>query len=84
MVLAGAFWMNRSPGLACSKAKQTKSTASSRFMRKRVMAGSVTVSGCPLRMRSMNSGITLPRLHITLPYRVQQIVVRPAAVRALA
>ena len=39
----GAFWMNRSPGLACSKANCTRSTASSRFMRKRVMLGSVTV-----------------------------------------
>ena len=67
MVEAGAFWMNRSPGLACSKANCTRSTASSRFMRKRVMLGSVTVSGSPLRMRSMNSGMTLPREHMTLP-----------------
>ena len=51
MVLADAFWMNRSPGLACSKANCTRSTASSRFMRKRVMDGSVTVSGSPFLMR---------------------------------
>ena len=31
------------------------------------MLGSVTVSGSPLRMRSMNSGMTLPREHMTLP-----------------
>lgn len=31
----------------CSKANCTRSTASSRFMRKRVMLGSVTVSGSP-------------------------------------
>ena len=64
---AGAFWMKRSPGSACPKAKSTRSTASSRFMRNRVMAGSVTVTGRPARIWSMNSGMTDPRLHMTLP-----------------
>ena len=31
------------------------------------MDGSVTVTGRPSRICSMNSGITLPRLHMTLP-----------------
>jgi hypothetical protein len=47
IVLASAFCMKRSPGLACSNAKRTNSTASSRFIRNRVMLGSVIVIGFP-------------------------------------
>ena len=86
MVEASDFWMNRSPGFPWVKAKSTSSTASSRFMRNRVISGSVMVMGLPARIWSMKRGITLPRLHITLPYRVQQMTVPPrsAATRALA
>ena len=41
MVAAGAFCTKISPGLPCSKAYKTKSTASSNVIMKRVMAGSV-------------------------------------------
>ena len=67
MVEASDFWMNKSPGFACSNANMTRSTASSRFIRKRVILGSVIVMGLPARIWSMNSGMTLPRLHMTLP-----------------
>ena len=40
-----------------------------------VMLGSVIVMGFPALICSIQRGITLPRLHITLPYLVQQIVV---------
>ena len=49
--------------------------ASSIDMRKRVMVGSVTVSGSPRFIFSMNSGMTDPREHITLPYRVTAMTV---------
>ena len=43
----------------------------------RVMEGSVTVMGFPALIWSIHKGMTLPREHITLPYRVQQIFVLP-------
>ena len=49
----------------------------------RVMDGSVTVMGWPFRIWSIHSGMTLPREHMTLPYRVQQMRVFPE-VRDLA
>ena len=44
------------------------------------------VMGLPDWICSANNGITDPRLHMTLPYRVQEITVLPrsAATRALA
>ena len=48
-------------------AKSTRSTASSRDIMKRVILGSVSVIGLPLRIWSIQRGITEPRLHITLP-----------------
>ena len=42
-----------------------------------VIPGSVTVTGLPLRICSIHSGMTEPRLHMTFPYRVQQILVFP-------
>ena len=67
MVEAGLFCTNRSPGLACPNAKATRSTASSRLIRKRVISGSVMVMGLPALIWSINRGITLPRLAMTLP-----------------
>ena len=64
---AGALRTKRSPGCAWAKAYSTRSTDSSSDIRKRVMSGSVTVSGCPVRSCSTNTGITEPRLYITLP-----------------
>ena len=46
-------------------------------MMNRVIFGSVSVMGCPFRIWSIHSGITEPREHMTLPYRVQQIFVLP-------
>lgn len=49
------------------------------------MLGSVIVIGLPARIWSINKGITLPREHMTLPYRVQEITVPvPLASLALA
>ena len=56
-----------SPGLPCSKAYSTRSTAPSIDIMNRVMCGSVTVSGWPAWICRMNSGMTEPRLAITLP-----------------
>jgi len=84
MVAAGAFRTNRSPWAACVKACSTRSTDSARDIRKRVIAGSVTVSGWPARNCCTNRGITEPRDHITLPYRVSAIVIPLAWVRAKA
>ena len=54
-------------------------------MMKRVIAGSVMVIGLPVLICSMNSGITEPREHRTLPYRVPQIrVLSGETVRDLA
>ena len=39
------------------------------------MVGSVMVIGLPDLIWSIHSGITDPRLHITFPYLVQQILV---------
>ncbi len=46
-VAAGAFWTKMSPLLPCSKAYNTRSTASASVIMKRVMLGSVTVIGLP-------------------------------------
>ena len=52
---------------------------------KRVMAGSVTVIGEPLKTWSTNSGMTEPRDAITLPYRVPQMTVpEPSRLREVA
>ena len=69
-----------------SKAKSTKSTASSRFIRKRVISGLVMVTGFPALICSIKRGMTDPLEHITLPYLVQQMTVSPlsAATRAFA
>ena len=40
-----------------------------------VIVGSVTVIGFPALIWSIQSGITEPREHITLPYLVQHILV---------
>ena len=53
---------------ACS----TRRTASSVLMKKRVMRGSVTVTGPPAAIWRWNVGITLPRLPSTLPKRTAQ------------
>ena len=66
-VAAGAFCTKMSPLWPCSKAYSTRSTASSSVIMKRVIAGSVMVSGWPARICSTNSGITEPREAITLP-----------------
>ncbi len=67
IVAAGAFWTKMSPGLPCSNAHSTRSTAPSIDIMNRVMSGSVTVSGLPAWIWRMNSGTTDPRLAITLP-----------------
>ena len=72
---AAALRMKMSPGRACWKACSTSSTESSSDIRNRVIAGSVTVSGRPALICSMNSGITEPREYMTLPYRTQETVV---------
>ena len=64
-----------SPDSAFSNANSTRSTASSRDIMKRVIEGSVTVIGLLFLIWSIQSGITLPLEHITLPYLVQQIFV---------
>ncbi len=50
--------------------------ASSMVMRNRVMAGSVRVRGPPEEICCRNRGMTLPRVPMTLPHRVQVIRVR--------
>jgi len=46
--------------------RMAKATPSSSRIQKRVMAGSVTVT-VPVRFCSTKSGMTLPRLPMTLP-----------------
>ena len=75
IVQAGAFCTSISPVCPSRKANSTSSTASSRLIRKRVISGFVTVISCPFLIWSIHSGTTLPRLHKTFPYRVQQILV---------
>ena len=75
MVQAVALRMNTSPGSAWVKACSTRSTDSASDIRNRVIVGSVTVSGWPLRSCSTKSGMTEPREYITLPYRTQETVV---------
>jgi len=43
------------------------------FFRKRVISGSVTVSGCEFLICSINNGITEPREAMTFPYLVPEI-----------
>ena len=64
---AGDFWMKMSPWLPCSKACSTRSTESSSDIIKRVIFGSVTVSGTLRLSWLTKSGITEPREPITLP-----------------
>ena len=75
MVQAGAFCTKISPLTPFSNANKTRSTASSSDIIKRVILGSVMVIACPFLICSIHNGITLPRLHITLPYLVQHILV---------
>ena len=67
MVQAGAFCTRISPLTPFWKANSTRSTASSRLIMNRVIRGSVMVMGFPALIWSIHSGITLPRLHMTLP-----------------
>lgn len=63
------------PGHAVLKREQYQVTASSRDMMNRVMDGSVRVIGFPALICSIQNEMTDPREHMTLPYRVQQILV---------
>ena len=74
-VPAGALLTNKSPGLPCSKANNTNSTASSSDIRNRVMLGSVIVMLSLFLICFKNKGITEPLEAITFPYRVRQTVV---------
>ena len=67
IVAAGAFCTNKSPCSPCSKAYNTRSTASSRVIMNLVISGFVMVIGFPSLIWFKNKGITLPRLAITLP-----------------
>ena len=67
IVAAGAFCTNRSPFSPWVKAKSTRSTASSSVIMKRVMFGSVSDSGLFALICSTKSGMTEPRLAMTLP-----------------
>ncbi len=60
------------PGSASADACSTSCTASSIDMKKRVIRGSVTVTGPPASIWRMNVGTTLPRLPSTLPNRTAQ------------
>ena len=60
MVHAGAFCTIISPDCACTKVNNTKSTASSKLIIKRVILGLVTVNGLPALICSINNGITEP------------------------
>ena len=75
IVHASALRMKTSPGCACRKAYSTRCTDSASDMRKRVIAGSVTVSGPPRRAWSTKRGMTEPRENMTLPYRTQETIV---------
>ena len=67
VVQAGALRMKRSPDVARVSAYSTRSTDSVSDMRKRVIRGSVTVSGRPRRICPMKWGITDPRDAMTFP-----------------
>ena len=85
IVQAGALWTKMSPGRAWVNACSTSCTESASDIRNRVIVGSVTVSGWPARICSMNSGMTEPREYITLPYRTHETVVcAPGLFRACA
>ena len=66
-VAAGAFGTYVSPRRAPANAARTVSTAWSSDSRKRVISGTVTVTGTLFRIWSRNSGITEPREASTFP-----------------
>ena len=67
MVDAGDFWTKMSPLVALLKAYSTRSSASSRLIMKRVIAGSVIVIGSAWRIWLTIRGITEPRVAMTFP-----------------
>ncbi len=66
----GILVTNTSPPWVMNVDVMTKRTASSRVMMKRVISGSVIVTGPPAAICRLNSGITEPRESRTLPNRV--------------
>jgi hypothetical protein len=75
IVQAGAFCTKRSQLPPFSKAKRTKSTASSSDIKYLVILGSVIVISLLLLICSIKRGITEPLDAITFPYLVTQIMV---------
>ena len=67
MVQAGDLRTKISPPSACCIAWSTRPTDWSSVMRKRVISGTVSVSGSSFSICRLNSGMTEPRLPITLP-----------------
>ena len=63
--------MKISPPPARVDACSTSCTDSRTLMKKRVMRGSVTVTGPPSEICRANVGMTLPRLPSTLPKRTE-------------
>ncbi len=66
-VAAGARGTIVSPARAVRSAAKTVSTATSRLSRKRVISGTVTVTGPPRAIWSRKSGMTDPREASTFP-----------------
>ncbi len=64
--------MKTSPPSANAAAWRTSCTASGMLMKKRVIRGSVTVTGPPSAIWRMKVGMTDPRLPSTLPKRTAQ------------
>ena len=70
--IASILVIRTSPGLASTADSMTSRTASSNDMMKRVMPGSLSVTGPPLRLWCRKIGTTDPREPRTLPKRVDR------------